>query len=234
VSRLRILSTLAVMGAMRDLAALYGKDAGQAIEADFSPTVALLDRLRRGEAADIAILTAQGIDDLIREGLIRPGTRTDVALSHVGVAVKTGAPKPDIGSVTAFRAALLGARAVAYSRIGASGIYFAALIRELGIEDAVNARAVVVPSGFTAEHLVSGEADLAVQQISELMVVPGTEVVGPLPPEIQTVATFSAGLLAGSAQPDEAAALLRFLASPQAAPVLRRSGLEPAGPSLSG
>jgi molybdate transport system substrate-binding protein len=234
MSRLRILSTLAVMGAMRDLAAMYEKDTGQVIEAAFSPTVALLERLRGGEAADIAILTAQGIDDLIREGLVPPGTRTDVALSHVGVAVKAGAPKPDIGSVEAFRAALLGARAVAYSHIGASGIYFATLIRQLDIEDAVNARAVIVPSGFTAERLVSDEADLAVQQISELMVVPGIDVVGPLPPEIQTVATFSAGLLASSTQPDQATALLRFLASPQAAPVLQQSGLEPPGPPLTG
>jgi len=230
VNRLRLLSTLAVMGAMRDLAATYETDTGQAIEADFSPSAALLQRLRDGEAADIAILTAQGIDDLTREGLIRPGSRTDVALSHIGVAVKAGAPKPDIGSVAALRSVLLGARAVADSRIGASGIYFAALIRQLGIEDAVNARAVVVPSGFTAERLVSGEADLAVQQVSELMVVPGIEVVGPLPPEVQTVATFSAGLLATSAQPEDAAALLRFLASPSAAAALRRSGLRPPVP----
>jgi len=227
MSRLRILSTLAVMGAMRALASSYEKDSSHTIETDFSPTVALLARLRGGEAADIAILTAHGIDELIQEGLIRPGTRTDVALSHIGVAVKADAPKPDISSVAAFRAALLGARSVAYSRIGASGIYFAALIRRLGIEAAVNAQAVVVPSGFTAERLVSGEADLAVQQISELMVVPGIEVIGPLPPEIQTVATFSAGLLAQSVQPVEAASLLQFLASPQAAPALQRSGLEP-------
>jgi molybdate transport system substrate-binding protein len=227
MSRLRILSTLAVMGAMRELASIYENDTGHTIETDFSPTVALLTRLRGGEAADIAILTAQGIDELIQEGLIRPGARTDVALSNVGVAVKAGAPKPDIGSVAAFRAALLAARSVAYSRIGASGIYFAALIRRLGIEAAVNARAVVVPSGFTAERLMSGEAELAVQQISELMVVPGIEVVGPLPLEIQTVATFSAGLLAQSAQPTEAASLLHFLASSQAAPALRRSGLDP-------
>jgi molybdate transport system substrate-binding protein len=221
---MKLLSTLAVMGAMRELAALYESRTGIAVEADFAPTVALLDRLRGGEAADIAILTAQGIDDLTGEGVIRPGSRTDIALSFVGVAVKAGAPKPDIGSVEAFKATLLAARAVAYSRIGASGLYFAGLIERLGIAEAVNARAVIVPSGFTAERLVSGEADLAVQQISELMVVPGIEVAGPLPAEVQTVATFSGGRL-GEAGAD----LLRFLASAEAAPVLRRAGLEPAG-----
>jgi molybdate transport system substrate-binding protein len=228
VTSLRIVSTLAVMGAMRELAALYEAGSGHGVEADFAPTVALLERLRGGEVADIAILTAQGIDDLIREELIRPGTRTDVALSFVGIAVKAGAAKPEIGSVEALRATLLAARSVAYSRIGASGIYFAALIRRLGIEAEVNARAMIVPSGFTAECLVSGEADLAVQQVSELLVVPGIEIVGPLPAEVQTVATFSAGLMAASAQPEEAASLLRFLRSSATMPVLRRAGLEPA------
>jgi molybdate transport system substrate-binding protein len=228
MTSLRVLSTLAVMGAMRDLTSLYETESGTPIAADFAPTVALLERLRANEAADIAILTAQGIDDLTREGVIRPGTRTDVALSFVGIAVKAGAPKPDISSVAAFKATLLAARSVAYSKIGASGLFFAGLIERLGIAAEVNAKAVIVPSGFTAERLVSGEADLAVQQVSELMVVPGIEVVGPLPAEIQTVATFSAGLLAGSEQADTAGALLRFLASPAIAPVLRRAGLEPA------
>ncbi len=224
---IRVLSTLAVMGAMRDLSALYETRSAHRVEADFSPTVALLARLRGGERADVAILTAQGIDDLTAEGLIRPGTRTDVARSFVGIAVRAGAPKPDIGTLEAFKATLLAARSVAYSRIGASGLYFAGLIERLGIAPEVNAKAMIVSTGFTAERLVSGEADLAVQQVSELMVVPGIEVVGPLPPEVQTVAMFSAGLLTASEQPDVAAGLLRFLASAEAAPVLRRTGLEP-------
>jgi molybdate transport system substrate-binding protein len=224
---LRVLSTLAVMGAMRELAALYETRTGIAVEADFAPTVALLERLRMGEAADIAILTAQGIDDLVQQGVIRPGTRTDIALSFVGIAVKAGAPRPDISSVAAFRIALLSARSVAYSKIGASGLYFAGLIERLGIAAEVNARAVIVPSGFTAERLVSGEVELAVQQISELMVIPGVDIVGPLPAEIQTAATFSAGLLVGSEHAEDAIALLEFLASPPVASVLRRAGLEP-------
>jgi molybdate transport system substrate-binding protein len=231
MTSLRVLSTLAVMGAMRELTALYETGTGVPITAEFSPTVALLERLRGGEHADIAILTAQGVDDLAQQGIIRPGTRTDMALSYVGIAVKSGAPKPDIGSVDAFKATILAARSVAYSKIGASGIFFAGLLDRLGIAGAVNARAVIVPSGFTAERLLTGEADLAVQQISELLVVPGIEVVGPLPREIQTVATFSAGLLAGSAQVEKAQALLHFLASPAIAPVLRRAGLEPAAAS---
>jgi len=223
MTTIRVLSTLAVMGAMREVTAQYEAETGTRIAADFAPTVALLERLRGGEAADIAILTAQGIDDLIEEGIIIPGTRTDMARSFVGIAVKAGEPKPDIGTLDAFTATLLAARAVAYSRIGASGLFFAGLLDRLGI--AASVRTLVVPSGFTAERLVSGEADLAVQQISELLMVPGIEVVGALPPKIQTVATFSAGLLTQSAA---SAALLGFLTSKAIAPVLQRTGLEPA------
>jgi molybdate transport system substrate-binding protein len=223
MTTIRVLSTLAVMGAMREVTAQYETETGTRIDADFAPTVALLERLRGGEPADIAILTAQGIDDLIAEGIIRRGTRTDMARSFVGIAVKAGAPKPDIGTVDAFTATLLAARAVAYSRIGASGLFFAGLLDRLGI--AASVKTLVVPSGFTAERLVTGEADLAVQQVSELLMVPGIEVVGALPSEIQTVATFSAGLLTQSAA---SAALLGFLTSQAIAPVLQRTGLEPA------
>lgn len=222
---MKILSTLAVMGAMRDLTATFQAETGASVEAGFAPTVALLERLRGGEPADIAILTAAGVDDLTRDGIIRPGSRTDIALSFVGIAVKAGAPRPDIETVEALIATLLSARSVAYSRIGASGLYFAELLQRLGIADAVNAKALIVPSGFTAERLVTQEADLAVQQVSELLVVPGIEVVGPLPPAVQTVATFSGGQLTDHPQ---AAEFLRFLASPKAETALRAAGLEPA------
>jgi molybdate transport system substrate-binding protein len=231
MSELRILSTLAVMGAMPAIAEGYKAAAGVTLVSEFSPTVALVDRLRAGAEADIAILTAGGIDDMIRERAIQPGTRTDVALSFVGIAVKAGAPKPDISTVEAFKAALLAARSIAYSKIGASGIYFAGLIERLGIADAVNAKATVIATGFTAEHAARGEVEIAVQQVSELKVVPGIEVVGPLPDEIQSVGVFSAGLMAASGQPEVAGAFLRYLRSAAVAPALRAAGLEPAAAS---
>src|SRR6185437_11142847 len=119
-------------------------------------------------------------------------------------AVKAGAAHPDIATEAALGAALLGARSVAYSRLGASGIYFAQLIEQLGIASEVNARATIIPAGFTAEKLLTGEADLAVQQISELMQVGGIEVVGPIPHDLQTPAVFSAGRLRESAKIDHA------------------------------
>jgi len=125
------------------------------------------------------------------------------------------------------RGTLLAARSVAYSRLGASGVYFAQLIVRIGIAAEINGKATVVEQGFTAERLVSGEADLAVQQISELKQVGGIEVVGPIPHALQTPAVFSAGRMAAARNADSADRLLRYLASPEVVPVLRQSGLEP-------
>src|SRR5712671_6862034 len=146
----RLLSTLALMGAVRSLAGRYQAELGTRIDADFAPTLGLLDRLRGGEAADVVILTREGLDELASEGTVVADSRVDLARSYVGIAVKAGADHPDIATETALRATLLGAR-VAYSRIGASGIFFAQLIERMGI----NAKARIVPSGFTAERLVA-------------------------------------------------------------------------------
>jgi molybdate transport system substrate-binding protein len=224
---IRVLSTLALKGAVHGLASQYQAAGGARIDADFAPTLALLERLRAGEAADVVILTREGLDEAAREGRVVADSCVDLARSWVGVAVKAGEPHPDIGTEAALRAALLGARSVAYSRLGASGILFAKLIERLGIASDINAKAQIIQQGFTAERLVSGEADLAVQQISELMQIGGIEVVGPIPYELQTPAVFSAGRMAATNGPAEADRLLRFLASPEVAPALRESGLEP-------
>jgi molybdate transport system substrate-binding protein len=221
----RVLSTLALKGAVQDLVEPYQQATGCRIDADFAPTLALLARVRSDEPADLVILTREGLDELTHEGRVVAESCVDLARSYVGLAVKAGAPHPDISDETALRAVLLGARSVAYSRIGASGIFFAQLIARMGIADAVNARAVIVPSGLTAERLIAGEADIAVQQISELKQVPGVAVVGPIPPELQTPVVFSAARLQASPRPVPADGLLRHLASPAFAPVLREAGL---------
>jgi molybdate transport system substrate-binding protein len=226
-SSIRVLSTLALKGAVQGLANQYHAASGVRIDADFAPTLALLTRLRAGEAADVVILTREGLDEVAREGRVAADSCVDLARSWVGIAVRAGAPHPDIATEAALRAALLGARAVAYSRLGASGILFAKLIEQLGIASDINASAVIIQQGFTAEKLVTGEADLAVQQISELKQIDGIEVVGPIPRELQTPAVFSAGRMSATLKPDEADRLLRFLASPEVAPALRASGLEP-------
>lgn len=223
----RVLSTLALMGAVRNLAGRFEAAGGIRIDADFAPTLGLLDRLRAGEGADVVILTREALADLAAKRTVAADSCVDLARSFVGIAVKAGAAHPEIATESTLRATLLGARSVAYSRIGASGIFFAQLIERMGIASEINARARIIPSGFTAERIVTGEADLAVQQISELKLVPGVEVVGPIPLHLQSPAVFSAGRLAASSRVVQSDGLLTFLTSSQAVPALRESGLEP-------
>jgi molybdate transport system substrate-binding protein len=224
---LRVLSTLAVKGAFAELAERFQATGGVRLEADFAPTLALLDRLRRGEAADIVILTREGLSEMLSEHRVAAASYVDIAKSWVGIAVKAGRAHPDISTDAALRTALVQARAVAYSRIGASGILFAELIARLGIAHIVNAHAVVIPSGLTAERLLTDEADLAVQQISELKQVAGVEVVGPIPRELQVPAVFSAGCMMATDKVAPAEQFLTFLRSPEAISVLCEAGLEP-------
>jgi molybdate transport system substrate-binding protein len=224
---IRLLSTLALMGAVRNLAGKYETLTGTRIDADFAPTLGLLDRLQKGETADVLILTQDGLAGLAATGSVVAESCIDLARSLVGLAVRAGVARPDIATEEALRATLLGARSVAYSRLGASGIFFAQLIAGMGIASEVNARASIVPQGFTAERPLSGEADLAVQQISELKQVAGTDIVGPIPLHLQDPAVFSAGRLSASTRPEQSDRLLKFLASKEVAPALRDSGLEP-------
>ena len=223
------MSTLALMGVIRELAPRYEQVAGTRIAAAFAPTAKLSERVRAGERADIAILTAAAIDELTEQGTLASGSRVDLARSVVGVAVRAGAPRPDISSAEAFTRTLLEAASIAYSRAGASGIFFAALIRRLGIADQVNAKATVIPSGLTGELAARGEIEIAIQQVSELMEVPGVDIVGPLPPELQEDTIFSGGLFSASARKEAGTALLRFLSGAGVAPVYERKGLGPMG-----
>lgn len=227
MENIRLLSTLGLMGAMRSLSSAFEAASGIHVDADFAPTLALLKRLRAGEAADLVILTREGLDEMIGEGRVIADTAADLARSYVGLAVRAGQPHPDIANEAALCKTLLAARSVAYSRLGASGVYFAQLIVRMGIAAEINAKATIVEQGFTAEWLVSGEVELAVQQISELKQVEGIEVIGPVPHDMQTPAVFSAGRMVNAKQAEAAEALLRYLASPEVVPVLRQSGLEP-------
>ncbi len=223
---LRVLSTLALKGAIERLAGQYEATTGVKLDADFAPTVGLMKRLREGETADVLILTREGLDELVGRGTVVAASKVDLARSYVGLAVGAGHARPDISTEAALRTALLAARSVAYSKIGASGLYFAELIQRLGIAAEINARATIT-AGFTAEQLVTGKADLAVQQLSELKQVAGVDIVGPIPLSLQAPAVFTAGRMASSARLAEADALLKYLASPEVAPVLRDTGLEP-------
>ena len=195
---------------------------------DWAPTAVIMDRIAAGATADAVLVLSGAMDRLVAEGRVEAGSRIAVARSRYGIAVRAGDPHPEIGTVEALTRTLVAARAVAYSRTGASGIYFAGLLPRLGIAEAVNARATIIPQGFTAEKLVSGEADIAVQQISELMVVDGIDIVGPFPDPVQEVTTFDAAILCGAEDPEGAARFLTGLTTAKAAAAYRTSGLEPA------
>lgn len=215
------------MGAVRNCSPDCERALGIRIEADFAPTLSLIKRLRAGERPDLVVLTREGLDEVIGMGLVVEDTVVDLARSYVGLAVKEGNAHPDISTEAALRRTLTMARSIAYSRFGASGIYFARLIQQLGLTDEINSKATIVQQGFTAERLLTNEADVAVQQISELKQVAGVEVVGPIPLELQVPNLFSAGSLVTAGKPAAAKSVLKYLASPQVALALRESGLEP-------
>ena len=174
--------------------------------------------------------TAEAIDGLMQQGKVTAASRVDLARSGIGVAVRKGAPKPDISTPEAFKRALLAANKVCYSKVGASGIYSAnVLIPRLGIAEEMKSRTIIPEPGTPVGVLVaSGAADIGLQQISELMPVPGIEIVGPLPGDLQKLTVFSAGLCTGAKSPEAAKALAAFLAAPAARPVMEKHGLEPA------
>jgi len=222
---IRMFCTLGLRGVMTEFTpALAGRGL------DFTPiygaTSLMLQRMAQGETADMAILTDAAIADLIEQGIITADSRRDLARSAIGIAVRAGAPKPAIDTVQTFKQTLLAARSIAYSKSGASGLHFAALIERLGMAEEVSTKARV-QDGVVGELAARGEVEIAVQQVSELKLVDGIDIAGVLPDELQKVTTFSAGIFAATTRPAAARLLLAALAAPEAAAVMRNQGLEP-------
>lgn len=185
------------------------------------------NRIARGEPVDVIIVASASLDELIRDGRVVAGSKVDLARSDIGMAVRAGAPKPDISSLEAFRRTLLQAKSIAYSA-SVSGEYLVTeLVQRLGIAEQVLPKSRRVVGERVAAVIARGEAEIGLQQISELLPVPGIDYVGPLPAELQRTTVFSAGVAARSANPEAARAFIRFLASPASADVIRKSGLGP-------
>lgn len=194
----------------------------------FEPAQILLQEIRGGKLFDLGILGTGVMDQLVKDGTIDGSSVRVLTSNGIGVGVLKGAPRPDISTVDAFKRALLDAKSVAYSTAGASGIYFAGLIEKLGIADAIKAKAKTQPGGLVADLVVNGSAELAVQQVPEILAVAGVDYVGPLPAEIQTLSVNAGGVFVKALQPALAQNLLDFLRSAEAAKVFRARGLEPA------
>jgi molybdate transport system substrate-binding protein len=231
-SELTVLISGAFTPAYNALAPQFERQSGHKLVTVHGPSMgeapaAIPNRLARGEKADVVIMLDKPLDKLISDGKLLPG-RTDLATSVIGMAVKAGSPRPDIGSIDKLRQALLDAGTIAYSD-SASGVYLRTeVFNRLGIAEQMQGRRRGTGAEPAAAIVARGEAELAFQQMSELQAVPGVDIVGPLPDSIQQVTTFSAGVVAASPSREAAAALIGFLSSPAAAGAIEKSGLKPA------
>jgi molybdate transport system substrate-binding protein len=230
-AELKVFSTIAVRGAVEELAPQFEKVTGSKLAITWSTAALLLKRVESGEAADVLILTRSGVDTLNNEGKIAPDSEVVLASSGIAIAVKAGARKPDISTPEALKQALLSAKSIACSDPasgGASGVYFAKLLENMGIADAMKVKTKYPPPGGNAASLLTtGEAELAVQQKPEIMQVAGAEVVGLLPGDLNKITEFAAAIGARSKEADAAKAFIKLLQSPQAAAVFRAKGFGP-------
>ncbi|MDZ4295515.1 MAG: substrate-binding domain-containing protein [Hydrogenophaga sp.] len=229
-SPIRIISSMATKQVLADLIALYRQaHPDTVIELESVGGVDAAKRVQAGEAFDIVALASNAVDQLTADGKVVAGSKVDVVRSGVALAVRSGAPHPDIGSEAAVKQAVLGARTLGYST-GPSGVQLAKLFERWGIAEQIKDRIVTAPPGVPVGSLVAkGEVALGFQQLSELMSLEGIDVLGPLPAQIQIITTFSAGMATASTQPDAVRALLAFLVSPATGPTKQRNGMEATG-----
>jgi len=229
---IKVLSTTAMKTTLDDLMPEFEKSTGNKVTIHFAPSAKIKQRVADGEETDVAIATAEGLEELIQTHKIVNGSRADLAQSRVGLAVQKGAPKPDISSAEKFKQALLAAKSIGTSNPvggGASGAHIAKVLEQLGIADAVKGKTTFGPggpAGLIGNYLVRKEVEIGLQQIPELMAVPGIDIVGPLPDEIQAITVFSAGLSTGAKEEQAGTALINFLTTPNAKAVLKSKGME--------
>ena len=217
---------MGVVSSVRDLAPAFEKTTGHKVIVIFDPTPVMNEKINSGAPADIAAVQPQQVDELIKQGKMVAGTHTNFAQAGVGVAVKAGAPKPDISTVAAFKTAMLNAKSIGYSQ-GGSGTISARVMEKLGIADQLKARTKFIDGRAVAEDVAKGLVEVGLQQINVIIPVEGADYVGPLPKELQETVKFAGGVLTVSKEPEVARAFLRFIASPEAAPLIRKSAMEP-------
>jgi len=234
-AEIKILTTRAMNHVLTELAAAFQRTSEHKITVILAVPNEIVRRVVNGESVDAVMSGSAAVDDLVKQGKIASGDRLIVARVGIGVAVRTGAPKPDISSVEAFKRTLLAAKSIVYTDPatgGASGIHFAKVLDRLGIAKEIKAKSILNAQAATkpsAKFVARGEAELGIQLISEIVAVPGAELLGPLPAELQAMNVILAGIVTTAREPDAARALFRFLASPAAAAVIKAAGMEPGG-----
>ena len=230
---LLLMSTNSTRGVLDELLRRYELEGGHRVELQVDTAKVTCARVEAGAAADAVVLSAPMLRELEAAGRIESGSLRPFGRARIGVGVRCGFPKPDIGSVPALREALLASRAIAHTREGASGRYIPQLLQELGIAEALRERTVTREGGPIGPVVVAGEADLALQQLPELLGVPGIEIVGLLPEELQRTFDTAGAVLVGTARPQAARELLEYLCRPEHREVFESRGLEPLGAARS-
>jgi molybdate transport system substrate-binding protein len=225
-AEITVLAGMGVISGVSDLAPAYEKLTGHTVTVRFEQTATMNQKINSGAQADIAALQPEQVDNLIKEGRMVVGSKTNFAAAGVGVAVKTGASRPDISTVEAFKNAMINAKSIGYSQ-GGSGIIAAKVMEKLGIADQLKAKTKFINGLPVAEAVAKGDVEIGLQQINVIIPVEGSDYIGPLPKELQDTVRFSAGVLTVSKQKELARAFLNFIASADAGPLLRRSGMEP-------
>jgi len=231
-AEIKVFSTIGVKSVLEELIPKFEHATGNKVNVTWSTAALLEKRVRAGEQADALVLVKNNVDNLLKDGKIIPDTNVVFAKSIFAVAVKTGAPKPDISTPEAFKNSLLAAKVVSYSDPasgGASGVYIAKQLEKLGIAEQMKPKTKYPPSGgFSGTLLTSGEADIAIQSKPELLSVPGVEVVGPLPGEMAFTVVYAAGVQSSTSNHEAANALVKYLMSPEAQAVFKAKGFDPA------
>jgi molybdate transport system substrate-binding protein len=226
-AEIKVLASNAIKEAYLELVPQFEKTSENKVVTTWAGTVDIMKRMAAGETFDLVIMSGASLDELVKRGNIVPGSRVDLVKSGVGVAVRTGAPKPDISSGDALKKTLLSAKSIGLST-GPSGVYVAGLFQRMGIADEIKPKLKQVPPGVPVGTIIaSGEAEIGFQQVSELIHVAGIDYIGPLPADVQHITVFSGGIHVGTKQPDAAKALVKFITAPAAVPVIKKHGLEP-------
>jgi len=211
---------------MAALVPMFEHDSGHKVTVKFQAVPQTVAQLKEGASIDLLIAGDDVISNLVKDGKIAAGSSSKIMRSRVGVAVRAGAPKPDIRSADAFKAALIAAKSVAYSQ-GASGQHFATVIERLGLVDTLKPKTIIVQGKPVGAAVAAGEAEIGVQQVAELLPVPGIDFVGPLPGDLQKIIVYAAAVPVGAKEPQAAMELMNFLSSDAAVPVIKQKGMTP-------
>jgi molybdate transport system substrate-binding protein len=225
-AEITVLAGMGVISGVSDVAPAYEKLTGYKVIVRFEQNAAMNEKINSGAQADIAALQPEQIDNLIKQGKMMAGTKTNFAQAGVGIAVKTGAPRPDISTVEAFKTSMLNAKSIGYSQ-GGSGNIAAKVMEKLGIADQLKAKTKFINGAPVAEVVAKGDVEIGLQQINVIIPVAGADYIGPLPNALQQTVQFAAAVLTESKQKELAKAFLNYIASADAGPLLRRSAMEP-------